>query len=219
MLFLHRCALYSVRGIKERKDIYIKGHRVYELTEIPGDTPLIEYHSPTSQNKPLPFDNVEESKETRPYQDILQRYWQPAQTVTSNPSSQVDSPYSSQHSVSNILNAMNPHTDSTTSPPHLNISNTGSIHNSVNTPNRILIKPHINLPMLTNTAPPLTPLSPFDKTASGAALITTPTRFPYTPSLQRIDTELHAVLPNMSPLGKRCLVNAPASGLLLSKVL
>ena len=53
------CALYSVRGIKERKDIYIRGHRVYELTDSTVDTPCKEYPQVPTQIPGFPKPNSE----------------------------------------------------------------------------------------------------------------------------------------------------------------
>eukprot|EP00800_Vazella_pourtalesii_P012109 TRINITY_DN287_c0_g2_i3.p1 TRINITY_DN287_c0_g2~~TRINITY_DN287_c0_g2_i3.p1 ORF type:complete len:508 (+),score=96.19 TRINITY_DN287_c0_g2_i3:64-1587(+) len=54
-----RCALYSVRGIKERKDVYMRGHRVYELTDNSGELPSKEYPQVPTQIPGFPKSTTE----------------------------------------------------------------------------------------------------------------------------------------------------------------
>ena len=59
LITLFRCALYSVRGIKERKDVYMRGHRVYELTDNPGELSSKEYPQVPTQIPGFPKSTTE----------------------------------------------------------------------------------------------------------------------------------------------------------------
>ncbi|KAI6650476.1 Trans-3-hydroxy-L-proline dehydratase [Oopsacas minuta] len=105
-----RCALYSVRGIKERKDVYIRGHRVYELTDNAGETPSKEYPQVPTQIPGFPKSNQETPDELSScvYEDsiadLMPHYMTNSQSL--GPISQSES-LSSQLSVTTKLTNLN----------------------------------------------------------------------------------------------------------------